>query len=81
MGLFATGDFESESVRRGIEYLQDKQLPDGSWHDEYWTGTGFPSVFYLRYHLYAIYFPFLALATYCRGIDGNNGGRRAVQEM
>ena len=63
MGLMATGD-NSDSVHRGIQYLLDSQKPDGSWVDEYWTGTGFPKVFYLRYHLYAIYFPLQALAMY-----------------
>ncbi|HYT31944.1 MAG TPA: hypothetical protein VEO37_05075, partial [Thermoanaerobaculia bacterium] len=42
------------------------QQYDGSWKDEYWTGTGFPRVFYLRYHLYATYFPLWALAVYER---------------
>jgi squalene-hopene/tetraprenyl-beta-curcumene cyclase len=59
--MFATGDFSSDAVRRGIDYLLDTQRPDGSWRDEAWTGTGFPRVFYLRYHLYATYFPLLAL--------------------
>ena len=63
MGLMATGD-NSDSVHRGIQYLLDSQNPDGSWVDQYWTGTGFPKVFYLRYHLYAIYFPLQALAMY-----------------
>ena len=66
LGLFALGDFTSSSVRRGLEYLLRNQLYDGSWKDEYWTGTGFPRVFYLRYHLYATYFPLWALAVYER---------------
>lgn len=66
MTLFAAGDFESVSVRRGIGYLLATQLPTGAWYDEAWTGTGFPRVFYLRYHLYAVYFPLLALATYAQ---------------
>ncbi len=82
MGLFATNDFDSDSVRRGVEYLLSVQLPDGAWHDEYWTGTGFPSVFYLRYHLYAIYFPLQALAVYARGREAKTGAlaRTAVTE-
>jgi squalene-hopene/tetraprenyl-beta-curcumene cyclase len=64
MTLFGSGDFDSEAVRRGVERLLSTQLPDGSWYDEAWTGTGFPRVFYLRYHLYATYFPLLALGTY-----------------
>lgn len=64
MTLFGTDDYDSDTVRRGIERLLATQLPDGSWYDEAWTGTGFPRVFYLRYHLYATYFPLLALGTY-----------------
>jgi squalene-hopene/tetraprenyl-beta-curcumene cyclase len=64
MGLMAAGDFDSSSVRRGIEYLLNTQLEDGSWYDEFWTGTGFPRVFYLRYHLYATYFPLMALGLF-----------------
>jgi len=64
MGLMAAGEGHSEAVRRGIEYLAREQHEDGSWEEDYWTGTGFPGVFYLRYHLYGIYFPLLALSHY-----------------
>ena len=64
MTLFGSGDFDSASVRRGLERLLQTQRADGSWYDEAWTGTGFPRVFYLRYHLYATYFPLLALGTF-----------------
>jgi len=40
------------------------QQPDGGWHEPEFTGTGFPRVFYLRYHYYRIYFPLMALARY-----------------
>ncbi len=74
--LFSTGDRDSEAVRRGVEYLLAHQLYDGSWKDEHWTATGFPKVFYLRYHLYATYFPLRALALYAR--EGTTGvSRRA----
>lgn len=66
MGLMAAGDTESESVRRGVEYLIETQQPDGTWDEPWWTGTGFPKVFYLRYHLYCIYFPLMALGRYAR---------------
>jgi squalene-hopene/tetraprenyl-beta-curcumene cyclase len=61
LGLVAAGEKESASVRRAVEFLLDRQSEDGSWPEEEWTGTGFPRVFYLRYHLYPIYFPLLAL--------------------
>jgi squalene-hopene/tetraprenyl-beta-curcumene cyclase len=64
--LLASGDASSAAVARGIDYLVATQREDGSWHDAAWTGTGFPRVFYLRYHLYATYFPLLALTAYAR---------------
>jgi squalene-hopene/tetraprenyl-beta-curcumene cyclase len=65
MGLMATGD-DSDGLHRGVEYLLKTQREDGSWQDATWTGTGFPTVFYLRYHLYAVYFPLLALGMYAK---------------
>ncbi|MGH9568416.1 MAG: squalene--hopene cyclase, partial [Candidatus Angelobacter sp.] len=66
MGLLAAGDTRSESVQRGILYLLDNQQLDGSWAEDQYTGTGFPRVFYLAYHLYRTYFPLIALSTYAR---------------
>lgn len=62
LGLGAAGEGSGAAVRRGIDYLLRTQRPAGDWVDEPWTGTGFPRVFYLRYRLYATYFPLLALA-------------------
>ena len=64
MGLIAAGRASGSAVRRGIRHLLDRQTDDGTWEDTAWTGTGFPQVFYLRYHLYAHYFPMMALAQY-----------------
>jgi squalene-hopene/tetraprenyl-beta-curcumene cyclase len=72
LALFAAGDRDSTSVRRGLAYLLGTQRDDGSWYDEPWTGTGFPRVFYLRYHLYATQFPLLALAAY-QDLDDPSG--------
>jgi squalene-hopene/tetraprenyl-beta-curcumene cyclase len=77
LGLFALGDRGSPSVRRGLDYLLSNQQYDGSWKDEHWTGTGFPGVFYLRYHLYATYFPLWALAAYEREAWISPAGREA----
>ena len=52
------------ALRRGCEYLLDAQTSSGCWDDAHWTGTGFPTVFYLRYHYYDHYFPLQALAAY-----------------
>jgi len=64
LGLIASGDTTSESLNNGIEYLIETQRADGGWDEELSTGTGFPRVFYLQYHLYRNSFPVLALATY-----------------
>ena len=37
------------------------------------TGTGFPRVFYLRYHLYRIYFPLMAIARYQAAVERDRG--------
>jgi squalene-hopene/tetraprenyl-beta-curcumene cyclase len=47
-----------------VTYLVEKQNEDGSWSEPEFTGTGFPSVFYLKYHLYRNSFPLYALARY-----------------
>jgi squalene-hopene/tetraprenyl-beta-curcumene cyclase len=64
MGLLAASDTRSESVAKGIAYLLKTQKKDGSWDEAWYTGTGFPRVFYLMYHLYRQYFPLIALTTY-----------------
>lgn len=66
MGLIAGGDTNSLSVNHGIEYLLDKQRPDGGWDEELCTGTGFPRVFYLTYHYYRLYFPLIALSEFVK---------------
>lgn len=63
MGLFAAG-VTAPAIDRGVEFLVRNQRGDGSWRDEPWTATGFPRVFYLQYHLYAVYFPLMALSGY-----------------
>ena len=69
-GLIAAGRQTSPSVKRGINYLLNSQKKDGAWHEFAYTGTGFPRAFYLRYDLYRIYFPLLALARYKAALEG-----------
>lgn len=61
MGLMAAGRAEDPTTLRGIRWLIDTQNGDGSWDEPEFTGTGFPLVFYLRYHDYPNYFPLMAL--------------------
>lgn len=63
LGLHAAGDTTSSAVRRGVNWLLERQLPNGDWAEDLMTGTGFPRVFYLQYHMYRHYFPILALAS------------------
>jgi squalene-hopene/tetraprenyl-beta-curcumene cyclase len=77
LGLLAAGDTRSDSVAKGVRWLIERQHNDGSWDElmpgrngeSYYTGTGFPRVFYLGYHLYKQYFPLLALTTYERAMQ------------
>jgi squalene-hopene/tetraprenyl-beta-curcumene cyclase len=56
---------------RGIQWLIDHQAADGSWEEHFYTGTGFPRVFYLKYHLYRLYFPLMALGRFRRTQEVN----------
>jgi squalene-hopene/tetraprenyl-beta-curcumene cyclase len=60
LALDAAGE-RSPAVRRGVEWLATTQRPDGGWDEPYFTGTGFPSDFYINYHLYRLVFPIMAL--------------------
>jgi squalene-hopene/tetraprenyl-beta-curcumene cyclase len=73
LGLIAAGRARGAAVRRGIDCLRRLQLPDGSWDEAPFTGTGFPRVFYLRYHYYRICFPLMALARYRAAIERDLG--------
>jgi squalene-hopene/tetraprenyl-beta-curcumene cyclase len=64
LGLIAAGEAHSDAVEAGIDFLQRTQREDGGWEEEMFTGTGFPKVFYLKYHMYSLYFPLMALARY-----------------
>jgi squalene-hopene/tetraprenyl-beta-curcumene cyclase len=71
LGLMAVGDVDHAAVARGIKYLAETQGADGFWNEPRYTATGFPRVFYLRYHGYAKFFPLWALARYRNLKSGN----------
>ncbi|MGH8220732.1 MAG: squalene--hopene cyclase [Steroidobacteraceae bacterium] len=64
LGLVASGEAGSQSVRRGVDFLLRTRRPDGLWSHPSFTAPGFPRVFYLKYHGYSAYFPLWALAAY-----------------
>jgi squalene-hopene/tetraprenyl-beta-curcumene cyclase len=66
LGLCAAGEIDSAAVEAGVQFLLDTQRDDGGWDETEFTGTGFPKVFYLRYHLYCLYFPLMALSRVAR---------------
>jgi squalene-hopene/tetraprenyl-beta-curcumene cyclase len=71
LGLMAAGEVDHPAVARGIDYLARTQGADGLWNEELYTATGFPRVFYLRYHGYRKFFPLWALARYRNLKSGN----------
>ncbi len=71
LGLMAAGDVDDPAVAKGIRYLVQTQGEDGFWDEARFTATGFPRVFYLRYHGYSKFFPLWALARY-RNLEAAN---------
>ncbi len=64
LALMAAGEVGNPVVARGIKYLIATQNEKGLWDEQRYTATGFPRVFYLRYHGYPKFFPLWALARY-----------------
>lgn len=62
--MMAAGEAEHPAVARGVQYLIATQTEKGLWDEPRYTATGFPRVFYLRYHGYPKFFPLWALARY-----------------
>ena len=85
---------DDPDLRRAIEWLCRNQLdprsaadparnpdrdPIGGWSETEFTGTGFPKVFYLRYHLYRLSFPTMALGRYMAALGRGEQGRRMIE--
>jgi len=64
LALMAAGEVDHPAVRKGVAYLMQSQNKQGVWDEQRYTATGFPRVFYLRYHGYPKFFPLWALARY-----------------
>jgi squalene-hopene/tetraprenyl-beta-curcumene cyclase len=74
MGLMAAGEVASAEVAKAAEWLRNApREEDGPrWKEDLYTGTGFPKVFYLKYHGYAAFFPLWATARYDRMSRAND---------
>jgi squalene-hopene/tetraprenyl-beta-curcumene cyclase len=70
IGLLAGSSVNDPAVEKAVAYLLREQQEDGSWGEADFTGTGFPGVFYLKYHLYRNSFPVYALARYANQARG-----------
>ena len=68
IGLIAAADATNnpalDAIHKGAQYLIQTQNSEGKWDEPYFTGTGFPCHFYLKYHMYQQYFPLMALGRY-----------------
>ena len=64
LGLMSAGEVDDPIVQRGIAYLHKAPREGARWSEKLYTGTGFPKVFYLKYHGYPAYFPLWALGRY-----------------
>jgi len=73
LGLMSAGEVEADAVIRGIDWLHDapREAEGARWQEAHYTGTGFPRVFYLKYHGYAAFFPLWAMARYEGLMDSN----------
>ena len=61
LGYVAAGEARRASASKAADYLCAKQEANGDWNEEHYTGTGFPTDFMIRYHLYRLHFPLMAL--------------------
>lgn len=77
MALLHAGEAAHPAVARGIRSLLETREPDGLWDEAEFTGTGFPRVFYLRYHGYSKFFPLWAMALYRRCLSAEARPREA----
>ncbi|HTW42526.1 MAG TPA: squalene--hopene cyclase [Solirubrobacteraceae bacterium] len=77
LALHAAGEC-SEALTRGVAWLVSTQRADGTWDEPQYTGTGFPSDYYINYHLYRLTFPIMALGRCLAMSDAENGDGDAV---
>jgi squalene-hopene/tetraprenyl-beta-curcumene cyclase len=64
MGMLAAGEVKNSAVKRGVEFLLNRQETSGSWYEDEFTGAGFPGHFYIKYHMYQHFFPLMAISRY-----------------
>ena len=75
LGLIAANQGKSAEVLKGVQYLLNGQLPNGTWEEDEFTGTGFPKYFMIRYHNYRNCFPLLALGRFMTLLSNQEAGQ------
>jgi squalene-hopene/tetraprenyl-beta-curcumene cyclase len=73
IALHAVGE-RTPAVERGLQWLVERQREDGTWDEDEYTGTGFPSDYYINYHLYRLSFPLAALGRWADSREQAGGG-------
>jgi squalene-hopene/tetraprenyl-beta-curcumene cyclase len=66
LGLLCRPGPPSLAADRAAAWLLANQNPDGAWSETAFTGGGLKASWYLRYSMYPVYFPTLALTAYLR---------------
>jgi squalene-hopene/tetraprenyl-beta-curcumene cyclase len=64
----AAGKAKGATARRAADFLCETQLDNGDWDEQHFTGTGFPTDFMIRYHLYRLHFPLMALGRFRQAV-------------
>lgn len=77
LALLAAGE-RGAATQRGIRWLTEHQNAEGGWDEPQFTGTGFPGDFYIKYHMYRIVFPIMALGRYVHGGEGESAKAEAA---
>jgi len=80
IGLISAPSAPVQQLDDAVRYLIDSQNASGSWDELATTGTGFPRVFYLKYHLYRHSFPLSALARYRASLTEREDLNTVVQQ-
>ena len=70
LALVAAGRAGEQAAGRGVAWLVQNQRDDGDWDEPWYTGTGFSGDFYIRYHLYRLVFPLMALGRWVQATGG-----------
>jgi len=77
LALHAAGE-RSQALARGVAWLLATQRADGGWDEPHYTGTGFPSDYYINYHLYRLTFPIMALGRCLAGAEEGSDAAAAA---